>query len=69
MKSIHTICIYSGGILVIFSGTKLDVVQRPVMVINDTGYLDTVTVSEKHSDNYVHVHNISLASVYKLNYS
>lgn len=30
-----------------FSGTKLDVVQRPVMIVNDTGYLDTITVSEK----------------------
>ena len=35
-----------------FSGNKLDVVQRPVMIVNDTGYLNTITVSKKQLNVY-----------------
>lgn len=35
----------SGGIEVTFSGTNLDVVQDPVMAVNDSDYVDVFNVS------------------------
>ena len=35
----------SGGIEITFSGTNLDVVQDPVMLVNDSDYVDVFNVS------------------------
>ena len=35
----------SGGIEVIFNGTNLDVVQNPVMAVNDSDYVAVFNVS------------------------
>ena len=36
----------SGGIELIFNGTNLDVVQNPMLVINDPEYLNVINVSQ-----------------------
>ena len=38
---------HSGGINLTFIGTNLDVVQNPVLVVNDPQYLDGTNVSHK----------------------
>ena len=39
---------HSGGIELIFKGSNLNVVQNPVLVINDPDYLDNVNVSSDY---------------------
>ena len=38
----------SGGIELTFIGTNLDVVQNPVLVVDDSAYVDVVNVSRVH---------------------
>ena len=42
----HTHVHTSGGIEVTFIGANLDVVQRPMLVVNDTDYVPVVNVSQ-----------------------
>ena len=39
--------VHSGGIVLTFIGTNLDVVQNPVLVVNDPQYLNVTNVSIK----------------------
>ena len=50
LQYLSIIIICSGGIELIFNGSNLNVVQNPLLVINDPDYLDNTNVSSKYSN-------------------
>ena len=49
LAPILLIHICSGGIALTFIGTNLDVVQNPMLVVNDPLYINEANVSFKHN--------------------